>query len=223
MPHIILVEVGRSNVGSATKPPNAAIRLEVTVVEMHGWTVGVARVHDAGKTAGEEGNTFSGSHTLRPIHSTLGRRLQCLLGHRSVDDTEVDTGLFKHGTVFEDAGHTPTSVGASPAIFLEGGLAVNFLNCASDGDLSLADHFLESGAHGVVAIRAIAGTNKGVGRLFHGLVRIPSNIHRRSIFCLLSIRFLVSELSSKERTLECLLFEGRRRSSFNAGGRTSDE
>mmetsp|Transcript_11917 Transcript_11917/g.20237 ORF Transcript_11917/g.20237 Transcript_11917/m.20237 type:complete len:256 (+) Transcript_11917:1811-2578(+) len=101
MPHIIFIEVCRSNIGSTSKPPNTSISLKVTVVEMHGRTMRIAWVHHTGKPTSKEGNTFPRCHTLGPIHTTFGSRLQCLLGHGSIHHGKIDTCLFKHGTIFE--------------------------------------------------------------------------------------------------------------------------
>mmetsp|Transcript_38377 Transcript_38377/g.69161 ORF Transcript_38377/g.69161 Transcript_38377/m.69161 type:complete len:296 (+) Transcript_38377:327-1214(+) len=218
MLHVILVEVRGSKVGTAAEPPNATIRLEVPVVEMHGRTMGITGMHHTRQTTREEGHPFSRSHALGPIHSPLGRRLQCLLGHGSIHNTEIHSGLFEDGSVFEDAGHATASVGADPAVFLEGGLAIDCGDGVGDGDLGLADHFLEFGAHGVVAVGAVTRTDEGVGRLVHGLMRIPSKIHSGSIRGLLPIDILtVGKLSCEEGALEGFLFEGGGGSSFEAG------
>ena len=87
---------------------------------------------------------FSQGHALGPIHPLLGHHLQCLLGQGSVHHAEVHCGLFEDGFVFEDA-----------VLFLEGDII-------GDGDLGLADHFLEFGLHGVVSVGAVAGMDDGV-------------------------------------------------------------
>ena len=132
---------------------------------MHGRTMGVTMMHHARQTTREKGHVFSRGNALGPIHTPIGCHLQCLLGQGSVHHTEVHSGLFEDGSVFEDAGHAPTSVLADPAVFLEGGLTVDFGDSVGDGNLGLADHFLEFGAHDVVAVGAVAGMDEGVGCL----------------------------------------------------------
>ncbi len=161
--HVFFVEVGGSDVGSSSEPPHSSVGLEITVVEVHRGTERVARVHHAGQSASEEGNSFSRRHSLGPVHAPLGGRLQRFLGHRSVDHRQIDSGLFPHGSVFENARHAPSSVGASPAIFLEGGLSVDFGNGVGDGDLGFAEHFLEAGSHGVISVGSVSGADEGVG------------------------------------------------------------
>ena len=65
--------------------------------------------------------------------------MQCLQGLGSVYHTEVHSGLFKDGSIFEDAGHAPTSIGTDQAVFLESGLVFDFGDSVGDGDLGLAD------------------------------------------------------------------------------------
>ena len=83
--HVVEVEVGGGDVGSSAEPPYASVGLEVSVVEVHGGAVGVAGVHDAGESAGEEGDALSGRHALGSVDPSFGGGLQCLLGHGSVN------------------------------------------------------------------------------------------------------------------------------------------
>ena len=155
--HIVQVEVGGGDVGSAAEPPDSSVGFKVSIVEMHGGTVGVAGMHDAGETAGEEGDTFARSHALGAIDSSFGGRLQCLLGHGSVNNREVDTGLFPDFSIFENAGHASSAVGAGPAIFLEGGSAVDAFDIGGDGFLCFAEHLFEACSHGVVSVGSVSG------------------------------------------------------------------
>ena len=130
------------------------IGLKVAVVEMHGRSVGVLGVHDTAQTACEERNTFAGLVALGTVDTALGGGLKSLLGHAAVHNTEVDAGLLKDIAVGQDAGHAAAAVVADPGILLEGGLAVDLLDCLGNLELRLAAHLLELGAHGVVAVGA---------------------------------------------------------------------
>mmetsp|Transcript_46568 Transcript_46568/g.98827 ORF Transcript_46568/g.98827 Transcript_46568/m.98827 type:complete len:462 (+) Transcript_46568:138-1523(+) len=209
VPHVVEVQVGGGDVRAAAEPPHAAVGLEVAVVEVHRRTVGVARVHHAREAAREEGHPLPRGHALGPVDAPLGGGLERLLGHGAVHDREVDAGLLEDLAVLEDAGHAAAAVGADPAVLLEGGAAVDVLDGGGDGNLGLADHLLEAGAHGVVAVGSVAGPDEGLGRLLHRLVRIPSDVHRGGVLPgLLPVRLAVGELRGQEGALEALLLEG---------------
>jgi hypothetical protein len=53
MLHIVEVEVGGGDIGAAAESPNSSVGFEVLIVEMHGGTVRISRMHDARQTAGE--------------------------------------------------------------------------------------------------------------------------------------------------------------------------
>ena len=84
--HILNIKIRRSDISSAAEPPDTTIGLEVSVVEVHGGAVGVAGMHDAGKTAGEEWDPFSGLHSFGAIDTSLGSSLECFLRHGTVYD-----------------------------------------------------------------------------------------------------------------------------------------
>mmetsp|Transcript_6785 Transcript_6785/g.20085 ORF Transcript_6785/g.20085 Transcript_6785/m.20085 type:complete len:293 (-) Transcript_6785:478-1356(-) len=71
--HVLLVEVGGGDVRAAAEPPDAAVRLEVAVVEVHGGGEGVARVHHGAKAAGEEGHAVALLVALGAVHAALRR------------------------------------------------------------------------------------------------------------------------------------------------------
>mmetsp|Transcript_11683 Transcript_11683/g.28716 ORF Transcript_11683/g.28716 Transcript_11683/m.28716 type:complete len:243 (-) Transcript_11683:358-1086(-) len=203
--HVVQIEVRGGDVCTAAEPPNASIGLEVTVVEVHRGTEGVAGMHDARESARKERHALAGRHTLGAIDAAFGRGLEGLLRHGAVDDREVDAGLLEDGAVLEDAGHAPAAVGAGPAVLLEGGLAVDLRDGISDGDLCLSDHLFKARAHGIVSIGAVAGSDEGVRGLLHGLVRIPSDIHRGGIGSgLIPVLLGIGELSGEEGALEGL-------------------
>ena len=77
------------------------------------------------------------------------------LGHGSIDEREVDAGLFEDGAFVEEAAHASAAVGAGTGVLLEFGLAVNAGNGVGDGELGLADNTLEFGAHGVVSVGSV--------------------------------------------------------------------
>mmetsp|Transcript_23228 Transcript_23228/g.48235 ORF Transcript_23228/g.48235 Transcript_23228/m.48235 type:complete len:263 (-) Transcript_23228:148-936(-) len=212
--HVFFVEVRWSNVGSSSEPPHASIGLKITVVEMHRRTEGIARVHHTRQPTGEEGNSLPRRHSLGPVHTALGSRLQRFLGHRSIHHRKIDPGFFPHGSVFENARHPPSSVGASPAIFLEGGFSVDFGDGIGDGDLCFAEHFFEAGSHGVISVGSVSRADEGVGCVVHSRVRIPSDGNGRSILRLLSIvgsrrlGGIVGNASGEKRALEGFPFDG---------------
>mmetsp|Transcript_18985 Transcript_18985/g.52947 ORF Transcript_18985/g.52947 Transcript_18985/m.52947 type:complete len:251 (-) Transcript_18985:203-955(-) len=179
--HIVLVHVTRGDIGTSAEPPNTSISLEVSVVEVHGRAVRVFGVHHTTQTTGEERNTFAGSHTLGTIDTTFGGSLESLLRHASVDNTEVDSGLFKDISARQDTGHTATSVGTSPGILLEFSISVNFLDGTSDFDLGLAAHFFEFGSHREVSLGTISFAYETVGNCIDSSVGIPTNVDRRSV------------------------------------------
>mmetsp|Transcript_580 Transcript_580/g.1189 ORF Transcript_580/g.1189 Transcript_580/m.1189 type:complete len:281 (-) Transcript_580:447-1289(-) len=114
--HVFFVDITGGDISTTSEPPNSAIGLKVTVVEVHGWAVGVLRMHNTTQSAGEERNTFTGSHALGTVDSAFGSGLKRLLGHASVNNTKIDSSLFKNISSGHDTGHTATSVGTRPSI-----------------------------------------------------------------------------------------------------------
>mmetsp|Transcript_684 Transcript_684/g.1288 ORF Transcript_684/g.1288 Transcript_684/m.1288 type:complete len:234 (-) Transcript_684:41-742(-) len=184
--HVFFVEVRWSNVGSSSEPPHASIGLKITVVEMHRRTEGIARVHHTRQPTGEEGNSLPRRHSLGPVHTALGSRLQRFLGHRSIHHRKIDPGFFPHGSITEDTRHSSSAALACPAIFLEGGFSVDFGDGIGDGDLCFAEHFFEAGSHGVISVGSVSGADEGVGCFVNWCMRIPSDADGRSIHGLLS-------------------------------------
>mmetsp|Transcript_7746 Transcript_7746/g.11352 ORF Transcript_7746/g.11352 Transcript_7746/m.11352 type:complete len:220 (+) Transcript_7746:425-1084(+) len=156
MLHVLLIDVGGSDISSSPEPPYSAISLEVTVIEMHGGSERVLRVHNTAQSTSEEGNALAGCHSLGTINSTFGGGLECLWGHRSVNNTKINSSLFENFSSREDAGHSSTSSGTNPSIFLECSLPVDLLDGLGDGNLGLTAHLLELRTHGKVTIRAIS-------------------------------------------------------------------
>ena len=78
-----------------SEPPNAAIGLEVAVVEVHGGGKGVAWVHHRGESTGEERNAFSGRHSFGAVDSSTGGGLESFLGHGPIDHRQVHARLLE--------------------------------------------------------------------------------------------------------------------------------
>mmetsp|Transcript_15488 Transcript_15488/g.18654 ORF Transcript_15488/g.18654 Transcript_15488/m.18654 type:complete len:216 (+) Transcript_15488:974-1621(+) len=158
--HILFIDIRRCDVGSSTEPPNSTVRFKITVVEVHGRAMRVLGVHDGGKSAGKEGDTFTGCHTLGTVDTTFGSSLKSFLRHGTVDNGQVDTGLLKYLSTGKDTRHTTTTIGTDPSVFLKGSFTINIGNGLGNGDLCFTAHFFESGTHGIVSLRTITLTDK---------------------------------------------------------------
>mmetsp|Transcript_9197 Transcript_9197/g.19303 ORF Transcript_9197/g.19303 Transcript_9197/m.19303 type:complete len:211 (+) Transcript_9197:604-1236(+) len=130
--HVVFVDVTGGDIGTSTEPPDTSVGFEVSVVEVHGWAMRVFGVHDTAQSACEERNALTGGHSLGAVDSTFCGSLKGFLRHASVNDTEVDSGLFENLSSGHDTRHTATSVGSGPGILTEFGITVDFFDGLRD-------------------------------------------------------------------------------------------
>mmetsp|Transcript_23806 Transcript_23806/g.37216 ORF Transcript_23806/g.37216 Transcript_23806/m.37216 type:complete len:433 (-) Transcript_23806:73-1371(-) len=174
--HVLLIQIGRGDVGSTTEPPNTTISLEVSVVEVHGGAVRVPGMHDRAETACEEGNLVTRLVSSSPISLAV---LQAVIGglesldrHGAVNHRKVAASLLPNLATGEHPGDSSTAVLSGPGILLELALAIALLDGLADVVLGLAAHLLELGPHLSVgsAIKA-----EGVWDPVDSLVAVPAN------------------------------------------------
>mmetsp|Transcript_10579 Transcript_10579/g.31943 ORF Transcript_10579/g.31943 Transcript_10579/m.31943 type:complete len:398 (+) Transcript_10579:91-1284(+) len=172
--HVVLVKVRRGDVRAAAEPPDAAIGLEVAVVEMHRRRKGVARVHHGAQAAGEERHALARLHALGTVHAALGGGGEGLLRHGAVHHGQVAAGLLKDLALAKHAGDATAAALAHPRVLGELGLAVNFLNGLADAVLRLTAELLKALAHATLLIGALDERRR---RLVDGLVAVPADAH----------------------------------------------
>mmetsp|Transcript_4238 Transcript_4238/g.6414 ORF Transcript_4238/g.6414 Transcript_4238/m.6414 type:complete len:403 (+) Transcript_4238:411-1619(+) len=172
--HVLLKEVGRSDVRSTAEPPGALIRLEVAVVEVHGGGHGIAGVHDGGETDGEEGHALTRLQVLDAHGATLGSSTDGIRREVSIDDGETAACLLEHCAVLKNARVAAATVRAFPDILSEFRLSVELLDLFCDGELGLAADLFHFAAHGLVAL----GTaDHAVRYLLERLEGLPADAH----------------------------------------------
>mmetsp|Transcript_24633 Transcript_24633/g.68163 ORF Transcript_24633/g.68163 Transcript_24633/m.68163 type:complete len:236 (+) Transcript_24633:707-1414(+) len=191
MLHVLFIDVGRGDIRASSKPPDTAISFEVAVIKVHSGAEGVLWVHDTGQTTGKERDTFSRCHALGTIDTPLGGSLECFLRHATIHNRQIDSGLFKDFASCQNPRHASPTIFTRPAVFLEFGFAINFLNGFGNADLRVTNHFFEFGSHRKVSVGASVGVaNQGAGCLVDRFVCVPSQIDRwcvrSSLFALLS-------------------------------------
>mmetsp|Transcript_17172 Transcript_17172/g.31040 ORF Transcript_17172/g.31040 Transcript_17172/m.31040 type:complete len:408 (-) Transcript_17172:78-1301(-) len=188
MLHIILVNITRSNISASPEPPDTAVGFKITVVEMHGGGHGVSWMHDTAEPTCKERNTLTRCHALGAVDSSFSSSRQGLLGHGTVDNTQVDSSLLKDLSALQDSRHTTTTVGANPAILLERSFAINIRDSLCNFNLSVTAHLLKFSTHRIVAIGPITLTNQTGRRIRHGFVGVPSKLDRGCVrSCFLSL------------------------------------
>mmetsp|Transcript_1261 Transcript_1261/g.3862 ORF Transcript_1261/g.3862 Transcript_1261/m.3862 type:complete len:325 (+) Transcript_1261:225-1199(+) len=171
---VLFKEVRWCDVGAAAKPPHAAVRLEVAVVEVHRRRHRVARVHHRREAAREEGNPFARRVPLGAVGATRRRRLQGVLRHRAVHDGEGAARLLEDVAVAEHARDAAAAARPRPHILAELG-PVEFGDGFADGVLSPPAVLLESAPHVLVGALQVVVPDERLGRLVDILVRIPAD------------------------------------------------
>mmetsp|Transcript_15832 Transcript_15832/g.23227 ORF Transcript_15832/g.23227 Transcript_15832/m.23227 type:complete len:226 (-) Transcript_15832:176-853(-) len=182
--HVVEVEIGRSDVRAATEPPHATLGLEVAVVKVHSWAVGVAGVHYGAETTRKEGHLLARLVALAAVRraelQTVVGCSQGLLGHRPVDNRQTAPRFLEHVAIGEHARDATPSVLPNPAVLVELSLAVDLFDGLADLVLGLPAHLLELGAHFSVgsAIKA-----QRVWRRIHSLVGVKAEALGFLLFC----------------------------------------
>mmetsp|Transcript_12540 Transcript_12540/g.16064 ORF Transcript_12540/g.16064 Transcript_12540/m.16064 type:complete len:236 (+) Transcript_12540:879-1586(+) len=174
---VFLKEVSRGDVRAAAKPPDAAIRLEVTVIEVHGGCHRVTRVHHTGKAACKEGDTLALLVALGTVCASRGSRLEGILGHRAVHDRERAASLLKDVTVAQHTRDAAATARTSPDVLSEG-LAIKLAHSIADGVLSPTAILLELAAHLHVGIREVIVADERLRSLIDILMRVPADARR---------------------------------------------
>mmetsp|Transcript_63031 Transcript_63031/g.133041 ORF Transcript_63031/g.133041 Transcript_63031/m.133041 type:complete len:205 (+) Transcript_63031:1048-1662(+) len=159
VPHVILIEIGRCNIGTTAEPPDPEICLKVPIVEMHGGAVRVSWMHHRGKTACVEWDLLAWFQLCTDaIHSSVVGSLQGLHRHLAINHTEVATSFFED---IPSSHHPrdPTTrlpTWACVDFFRELRPPVNLLDGRADGLLGVGNYFLESPSDGVRGFRLLA-------------------------------------------------------------------
>mmetsp|Transcript_15454 Transcript_15454/g.51884 ORF Transcript_15454/g.51884 Transcript_15454/m.51884 type:complete len:317 (-) Transcript_15454:124-1074(-) len=149
--HVLLHEVAGGDILSSSEPPVASLSFEVSVVEVHGWAVGIARVHNRAEPAGKEGDAIAGSIALGTI---VVAELEAIIGsierlerHGAVDDRKVHSSLLPHFSSRHDAGEASSSVLTSPRVLDKLALPIAVLDRLADVSLSISEHLLHLRPH----------------------------------------------------------------------------
>mmetsp|Transcript_1038 Transcript_1038/g.3831 ORF Transcript_1038/g.3831 Transcript_1038/m.3831 type:complete len:367 (-) Transcript_1038:175-1275(-) len=153
--HVVLEEVRGRDVRPAAEPPDAAVRLEVAVVEMHRRGHRVARVHHRRNAAGEERNLLARRVALGAVRAARRRRLQRLLRHGAIYHGDRHARLLKDFAVLHHARNAAAAVLAQPRVLLERRAAVELFDGCGNAVLRRADHLLEAAPHRLVALDAL--------------------------------------------------------------------
>ncbi len=130
--------IGRQ-ISTATEPPHRA-GLEVAVVEVNRWDVGIPGMQNHGGSGGEPGMPFG----FGPLLEDRGRKLVSLhLG-------EVHASLLEHASLTHHPGPAPSALRTHPRLLDETPLSIEGLQAG-------ADLVLEADHHG-------SGPVAGIGR-----------------------------------------------------------
>mmetsp|Transcript_8020 Transcript_8020/g.19836 ORF Transcript_8020/g.19836 Transcript_8020/m.19836 type:complete len:387 (+) Transcript_8020:398-1558(+) len=175
---VLLDKVRGSDVTPAAKPPLAALRLEVPVVEVHRRRVWVARVHHRAQPTGKERHSLPWSIALGTIGATRRRRGEGLLRHAPVDNAERAAGLLEDVALLEHARDAAATALAGPHVLQER-RAIQLRDGRADVVLSALAVRLEAAAHVHVGAGEVVLSHEGVWGGLNVRVRVPRDARRR--------------------------------------------
>mmetsp|Transcript_20594 Transcript_20594/g.50425 ORF Transcript_20594/g.50425 Transcript_20594/m.50425 type:complete len:227 (+) Transcript_20594:547-1227(+) len=116
---IIFKEVRRGQIRATAKPPQPAVSLKVTIVEMHRGCHGIFGMHHRRHSTSKERHRLAWFVPNVAGNATVRRRLDSLGGHFTVDDRHVDPSLFKHRAVLQNTRNPTTAILSNPRVLPE--------------------------------------------------------------------------------------------------------